>query len=127
MPGRSLICTHRIHQTINGKGASCTIEEKIMHTTNPVLNFMLNVSEAARYVWERYLAQVQAVSWKKLLLVSLFALLLSSVVLMTGVVWLLVLMSVLLKAWLPEPQSILAIAQGQDQDAGNDAKKNNEE
>jgi len=98
-----------------------------MHTTNPVLNFMLNVSEAARYVWERYLAQVQAVSWKKLLLVSLFALLLSSVVLMTGVVWLLVLMSVLLKAWLPEPQSILAIAQGQDQDAGNDAKKNNEE
>ena len=80
-----------------------------MHTTNPVLNFIFHVSEAARYLWDCYQTQLIAVSWKKFLLLSLLALLLSSLILMTGVVWLVVLASLFVKLWLPAKPDILII------------------
>lgn len=69
---------------------------------NPVLAFLLDAADAARYVWTRYLEQLVQISWAKLLLLSLLALIISSVLFLHGLVTLLVFASLILKAVMPK-------------------------
>ena len=47
------------------------------NTKNPVLDFVLNVADTAKYVWQRYAEWIIDVSWGKLFLACLLTLIAS--------------------------------------------------
>ncbi len=67
---------------------------------NPVLNFVLNVAETAKYVWIRYLEWIIDVSWGKALLAGLLTLVLGGMLSLHSFANLLVLGSLLLKCFI---------------------------
>ncbi|MBR7800609.1 hypothetical protein [Undibacterium fentianense] len=84
---------------------------------NPVLEFVLNVADTAKYIWEQYLEWIIDVSWGKLFLASLLTLIAGGLLCVQSLATWLVIGSLLLKCFIgKEDQQIVnqAIQQTED-------------
>jgi hypothetical protein len=67
---------------------------------NPVLDFILNVADAAKYIWQHYMEWIIDVSWGKLLLACLLTLIIGGILAVHSLANWLVLGSLLLKCFI---------------------------
>jgi len=67
---------------------------------NPVLNFILNVTDAGKYIWQHYMEWIIDVSWAKLLLACLLTLIIGGILSLHSLANWLVLGSLLLKCFI---------------------------
>lgn len=88
------------HTNDNNTDANKQTQSSSDHRENPVLNFVLNVSETAKYIWIQYLEWIIDVSWGKALLAGLLTLILGGMVCIHTFANLLVLGSLLLKCFI---------------------------
>lgn len=80
--------------------AQSTSQSTSNNNKNPVLDFVLNVAETAKYVWIHYLEWIIDVSWGKALLAGLLTLILGGMLSLHAFANLLVLGSLLLKCFI---------------------------
>lgn len=76
------------------------------NTKNPVLEFVLNVAETAKYVWQRYAEWIIDVSWGKLLLASLLTLIVGGLLSIQSFANWLVIGSLLLKCFIGKEDQV---------------------
>lgn len=67
---------------------------------NPVLNFILNVTDAGKYIWQHYMEWIIDVSWAKLLLACLLTLIIGGILSLHSLANWLVIGSLLLKCFI---------------------------
>jgi hypothetical protein len=75
------------------------------NTKNPVLEFVLNVADTAKYVWQRYAEWIIDVSWGKLFLVCLLTLIAGGLLSLHALANWLVIGSLLLKCFIGKDTS----------------------
>ena len=76
------------------------------NTKNPVLEFVLNVADTAKYVWQRYAEWIIDVSWGKLFLACLLTLIAGGLLSLHVLANWLVIGSLLLKCFIGKDTSI---------------------
>jgi hypothetical protein len=75
--------------------------EKSQHTkSNPVLEFILNVTDAGKYIWQHYMEWIIDVSWGKLFLACLLTLIIGGILSIHSLANWLVIGSLLLKCFI---------------------------
>ena len=88
------------HDTETTTQTQSTSQSNSNRHQNPVLEFVLNVTETAKYIWVRYLEWIIDVSWGRALLAGLFTLILGGMLSLHAFANLLVLGSLLLKCFI---------------------------
>jgi hypothetical protein len=80
--------------------AQTSTEKNQQVKDNPVLNFILNVTDAGKYIWQHYMEWIIDVSWAKLLLACLLTLIIGGILSLHSLANWLVLGSLLLKCFI---------------------------
>ncbi|MBR7745829.1 hypothetical protein [Undibacterium baiyunense] len=88
------------------KSTNSGAENMNTNTKNPVLDFVLNVAETAKYVWQRYAEWIIDVSWGKLLLASLLTLIVGGLLSIQSFANWLVIGSLLLKCFIGKEDQV---------------------
>lgn len=93
---------HQAHQETQQ-----TNTEKNQHTkNNPVLEFILNVTDAGKYIWQHYMNWIIDVSWGKLFLACLLTLIIGGILSIHSLASWLVIGSLLLKCFIGKEDQI---------------------
>lgn len=92
---------------------------------NPVLEFVLNLADTCKYVWNNYIIWIAEVSWGKLLLACLLILIIGSSLCLHAFANIFVLGSLLLKCFIDKdddviPQAPLEKASNEEVDKPNE-------
>ncbi len=88
------------------KSTTSGAENMNTNTKNPVLEFVLNVAETAKYVWQRYAEWIIDVTWGKLLLASLLTLIVGGLLSIQSFANWLVIGSLLLKCFIGKEDQV---------------------
>lgn len=88
------------------KSTNSGAENMNANTKNPVLDFVLNVAETAKYVWQRYAEWIIDVSWGKLFLASLLTLIIGGLLSIQSLANWLVIGSLLLKCFIGKEDQV---------------------
>lgn len=95
---------HQAHQNSQQAG-----NEKFQNTkNNPVLEFILNVTDAGKYIWQHYMEWIIDVSWGKLFLACLLTLIIGGILSIHTLANWLVIGSLLLKCFIGKEDQVQA-------------------
>ncbi|MFC0350565.1 hypothetical protein [Undibacterium danionis] len=91
---------HQAQQTSN--------EQNQQAKNNPVLEFILNVTDAGKYIWQHYMEWIIDVSWGKLFLACLLTLIIGGILSIHTLANWLVIGSLLLKCFIGKEDQVQA-------------------
>lgn len=93
-------------ETHNQEAQQANNEKNQSTKNNPVLEFILNVTDAGKYIWQHYMEWIIEVSWGKLFLACLLTLIIGGILSIHSLANWLVIGSLLLKCFIGKEDQV---------------------